>query len=106
MKYCTIAGAGVYYTADDHTEREPPPMQATYQQRVDPSSRHTATFTSFGEESFRVSFVPGGIEVAGRITNRGRADELVAAIQALRLLLTPTVEIARPNDSEIEKDDL
>ena len=43
-----------------------------------------------GEEQVRVSFVPGSIEVSAKITSRGKADELLAAIQALRLLLPST----------------
>src|SRR5271166_3116727 len=49
-----------------------------------------------GEEQFRVSFVPGSIEVSAKITSRGEADELLAAIQALRLLLPSTDSAAQP----------
>ena len=78
----------------------PAQTAAAAQQRRDPPP-HTATYTpGGGGEPFRVSFVPGGIEVSGRITSRERADELVAAIQALKLLLTPVNE--RPNGYEEE----
>jgi hypothetical protein len=47
-------------------------------------------------EPFRVSFTPGGIEVCGKLTNAEQADELIAAIQALKLLLKRTDQIPRP----------
>src|SRR5271166_3526377 len=52
-----------------------------------------------GEEQFRVSFVPGSIEVSAKITSRGEADELLAAIQALRLLLPSTDSAAQPDEN-------
>jgi hypothetical protein len=76
--------------------------------REPPAPRTIETHTWISDEPFRVSFVPGGIEVSGKITSRERADELVAAIQALKLLLrssdsapTPLGESENGADEEV-----
>jgi len=50
---------------------------------------YETTLTPPSGEPFRVSFVPGEIEVSGRLTSPERADEMIAAIEALKLLLKP-----------------
>lgn len=61
--------------------------------------RHqTTTFApASGKEPYRVTFTGNGIEIAGRITDEASADDLVRAVNALKLLLKPTAEIKKPN---------
>ncbi|HEV2162451.1 MAG TPA: hypothetical protein VGR52_09505 [Stellaceae bacterium] len=60
--------------------------------------QQTTTFTpASGAEPFRVTFTGNGIEIAGRITDEASADDLVRAVNALKLLLKPLAEIKKPN---------
>ena len=70
-------------------------------QDITPSQREAAapfeaTAATASGEPFRVSFTPGGIEVSGKLTSAEQADELIAAIEALKLLLKRTADIQRP----------
>lgn len=68
------------------TERPMVPQQT----HVQSGGRHSA---GSEEPPFRVSFVPGGIEVVARITDLENADELVKTINALKLLLKPATDV-------------
>ncbi|MGC2525871.1 MAG: hypothetical protein WA417_25010 [Stellaceae bacterium] len=104
-----VAAESGSYTEAPEPERKTPQMPAQTapaQQRRDPTPSYTTSYTpASGREPFRVSFVPGGIEVSGRITSRERADELIAAIQALRLLLRPLDSVVRPDEGEDDAGD-
>ncbi len=43
-------------------------------------------------EPFRVSFTGDGIELTGRLTSAEKADEMIAAIKALKVLLKPSAQ--------------
>jgi hypothetical protein len=45
---------------------------------------------------FRVSFIPGGIEVVAKISDLENAEELIKTINALKLLLKPAAELKKP----------
>jgi len=49
---------------------------------------------------FRVSFIPGGIEVVAKISDLENAEELIKTINALKLLLKPSAEIKKPEGKE------
>lgn len=53
-----------------------------------------------GGEPFRVSFTGSGIEITGRITTAADADDLVNAVNALKLLLKPAGHAKRPDEPE------
>lgn len=68
------------------------------------ATRYETTFVRASEdEPFRVSFAGKGIEISGRITSQKDAEELVSAINALKLLLRPANDFSRPAlDEEID----
>jgi hypothetical protein len=70
--------------------------QGVAQRQREGATGYETTFTPASGEPFRVSFVPGGIEVSGRLTSLERADEMIAAIKALRLLLKPAGVAVKP----------
>jgi hypothetical protein len=62
------------------------------------------TFTPAAGAPFQITYTPGGkIRIAGELTSRERADEFIQAIQALKLLMTPTDEAQRPTATEAAK---
>jgi hypothetical protein len=72
-------------------DRKLPPNQAL--QRP-----YATTYTpASGGEPFRVSFTGNGIEISGRITSPESAEELVRAVNALKLLLKPVAEVETPS---------
>lgn len=56
----------------------------------------TAFTPGGGGEPFRVSFTGTGIEIAAKITSPDVADDLVRAVNALKLLLRPAGEAKKP----------
>jgi hypothetical protein len=77
-------------------EHDEMPSLQQHKQTVQPETHETTFTQASGSDPFRVSFTPSGIEVSGKLTSSERADELIAAIQALKLLLKPAPEIQRP----------
>ena len=73
---------------------ETPKVQASQDA---PRQSESAWQRASGAEPFRVSFTGSGIEIAGRITDAESADELVRAVNALKLLLRPVGEAKRPD---------
>ncbi|MDE2465426.1 MAG: hypothetical protein KGO02_17195 [Alphaproteobacteria bacterium] len=61
---------------------------------------HETVFTPASGEPFRVSFTGAGIEVSGLLSSPERADELVRAINALKVLLRPAGSATRPDAEE------
>jgi len=51
------------------------------------------------ESSYRVSFTKTGIEVSALLTDLASADELISALNALKLLLRPAASIKCPEDA-------
>jgi hypothetical protein len=83
--------------------QEKPGMQTA--QRQQPQNRgaplpYETTFTPASGEPFRVSFTGDGIEIGGRITSAERADELIRAIEALKVLLKPVGSGTPPTGRE------
>lgn len=103
-----VAAESGSYTEGSEPEQkasEMPAQTTAAQQRRDPPPRTPSITPSSSGDPFRVSFVPGGIEVSGKITSRERADELVAAIQALKLLLQPSDGPATTAEGDAAADD-
>jgi len=55
------------------------------------------------EEPYRVSFTPEGVEIVGRISDPRSADELIATISALKLLLKPASVGRGEQNEEMEE---
>jgi hypothetical protein len=93
----TIYGAGVAQAAQP--PGSPAPMQPPAHMQPNPTTpppHHTVYTPASGGEPFRVSFTGNGIEVAANLTSPQVADDLVRAINALKLLLRPTEEFQKP----------
>ncbi len=69
-------------------EPKDPSVEAPMVSRSTPPIQRTPQVSSpSGGEPFRVTFLGNAMEIAGRIDTRERADELVEAINALKVLL-------------------
>lgn len=95
--------SGAYPTTEGGGSQPPPERQE--KQPMQPA--RTAAFVSAHpgvevsvSEPFRVSFTGNGIEVTGVLNSRERADELVGAINALKVLLRPAQEAKRTTGRE------
>lgn len=77
------------------TAPEPVPMATP---RSGQRQSYSTTFTAVpgASEPFRVTFTGDGIEIAGRVTSPESADDLVRAVNALKLLLKPLDDVKRP----------
>ncbi|HWY15595.1 MAG TPA: hypothetical protein VNX86_10710 [Rhizomicrobium sp.] len=84
-------GYGASATPENEARhQEKTPVQTTMQTRL--GSKPPVEFSvtpNAGGEPFRVSFTGSGIEVSGLLNTPERADELVRAINALKVLLRP-----------------
>jgi hypothetical protein len=61
-------------------------------------SRYETTFGRGGnKEPFRVSFTGSGIEITGRVSTPEDADDLVRAVNALKILLKPAGQAVKPD---------
>lgn len=69
----------------------PAPLRETQQ-------GYETTFTpASGAEPFRVTFTGSGVEVTAKITSPSVADDLIRAIEALKLLLRPAGQATKPD---------
>lgn len=67
-----------------------------------PAAGYSTTFTPASGVPFRVSFTGGGIEVTGLLKTQERADELIRAINALKILLMPVTEAKPPEGGDFQ----
>ena len=85
--------------SDQNTQKlhvQKPPMD---QSRNTRAGMIETTFLPQGGEPFRVTFTGSGIEITGRIDSAERADELVNAVNALKLLLRPVGQAKRSEEA-------
>jgi hypothetical protein len=64
-----------------------------------PATRRQTVFVCASGEPFRVSFTGKDIEIAERIATSEDADDLVSAVDALKLLVKPAGEAKRPDNA-------
>jgi hypothetical protein len=101
------SGLDGYDSPDMQSTRRPPsmpPKPHPTQHRRETLKTHETIFTPPSGEPFKVSYTPGGIEISGTLTSLERADELIQAIQALKVLLKRMDEV--PLAEQVETDSL
>ena len=94
----------VEHESDGHS-RYPDPKSDIAMHVSEPAARqpeaaYKAVFNSAGsEEPYRLLFTGGGIEITANITSLESADDLVRAVNALKVLLKPAGQGIRPESS-------
>lgn len=103
MEFVTANSGRHMPDAPSVTEAPPSPPSRPASAPLQAQPRHETTVEPPAKgEPFRVSFTGKGIEITAKISSPSDADDLIAAINALKLLLRPASDFLPPSNFQAD----